>query len=109
VLRGLEAVEAEAREVQLAADEPLRPLDPARGVADGVPGLRELEAEVLDHRRPEALRLLDRDRVQLRVASRAEPALQTRHVRARDQVLGGLPDEGRGHAGNLVPTNLVDA
>ena len=56
-------VDAVPGEIQLAAREPGGPLAAARRVHDPLPGLRELEAEILDHGRPEALRLLDRDAV----------------------------------------------
>src|SRR5215212_8298950 len=47
------AMYAVPRKVQPAADEPGRPLEAARDVDDLAPRPRELEAEILDDRRPE--------------------------------------------------------
>ena len=65
------AVHAVPGDVHLAADEPRRPLRPAREVDDRVPGPRELEAHVLDRRRPEPLGVL------LRAARRAPSSRRT--------------------------------
>ena len=62
-LGGGPAVDAVPREVQLPADEPPRPFDPAGGVDDLLPVLGELEPEILDDGRPEPLRLIHRDAV----------------------------------------------
>ena len=87
------AVHAGAGDVEAAAVEPRRPLPAARRVDDGRPRLRELDPEVGDDLRPEALGLLDRDPVQLRVRARVESAHQPGEVRALDELRGGLPDE----------------
>src|SRR5207302_8382527 len=59
-------------DVDAAADEPARPLDPVRGLEDARPSPREDQPQVVDEGRPEALRLLDRDTVELVVARAAE-------------------------------------
>ena len=53
----------------LAADEPGRPLGPAREVDDRVPRLRELEPHVLDRRGPEPFGIVLRARDELPVVS----------------------------------------
>src|SRR5207253_9482258 len=62
-LAGRPPVDAVPGQVELPADEPRRPLDSAGGVEDTLPWRRELEPQVLDHGRPEALGMLDRDAV----------------------------------------------
>src|SRR5437764_15370693 len=109
-------MDADAGEVHLAADEPRRPLGSARGVDDTVPPPRELDAEVVDEHGPEAIRLLDRDPVQLVVVGGAERALEARQIRPLNQLWRRVPNEfARAHVcgtlarcANLAPTNLVD-
>src|SRR5881398_3467212 len=55
------AVDAIPGEVQLAPGEPGRPLGTPGRVDHVLPRLRELEPQILDDRRPEPLRLLDRE------------------------------------------------
>ena len=69
-----------------AADEPFRPFGAVRRVEHALPRLRELDAEVVDDRGPEPLRLVDRAAVQLVVIRTAEPAHQARHVRVLDEL-----------------------
>ena len=94
---GRPAVHADARDVDSAADEPGRPLGPAGDVEDGVPRPRELDPEVRDQRRPEALGLLDGDPVQRVVIGSPEGPCEAGHVRLLDELGGGAPDEAVGH------------
>ena len=96
-LAGRPAVDAVPGEVQLRADEPPRPFRAVRGVDDLCPRLRELEAQILDQRRPEALGLLDRDAMEVAVALDPEPPRQPGHVGALDLLRRRRPDE-LGHA-----------
>ena len=82
-------VDARARDVESPADEPFRPFGAVRRVEHALPGLRELDAEVVDDRGPEPLRLVDRAAVQLVVIRTAEPARQARHVRLLDELSTG--------------------
>ena len=66
------AVHAVPGDVHLPADEPGRPLRPAREIDHLLPGLRELEPHVLDRGRPEPLGIL------LRAARRAPSSRRTR-------------------------------
>jgi hypothetical protein len=86
-------VQADARDVEPAADEPACPLRPARGVDDRVPRCRELDAEIVYDRGPEAVRLVDRDAVELGVPVRAEQPRQAGQVRLLDEVGRRSPDE----------------
>ena len=78
------AMDAVRGDVQPRADEPRRPLGPARDIDDALPRLRELEAEIVDQRGPEALRLLDRDAMQFVVVGTTQAPHQARDVRALD-------------------------
>jgi hypothetical protein len=86
-------VNAVPGEVQLPADEPGRPFDPAGGVHHLLPRLGELEAEILDDRRPEPLRLLHGDAVERVVAVHVEPPREAGQVRGLDPLGVGPPDE----------------
>src|SRR5262249_14809767 len=99
------AVDATPGEVELPAYEPARPFGPAGGVDDLRPRFGELQAEVLDHRWPKALGLLDRDAVEVVVALDAEPARQPSQVRALDLLGRGRPHE-LGHGGSVRLTAL---
>src|SRR5205807_2756967 len=87
------AMHAALDDVELGADEPLRPLDPGRLVEDALPGLGEPEPEILDHRGPESLRLSYGEALQLVVVRAAEPAREPRHVRLLDELGARCPDE----------------
>ena len=82
------AVHARLCDVQPGADEPRRPLDPARVVEDVVPLGRERDPEVVDDRSPEAVGLVEREPVQLLVRLAAERAREPGDVR-RCELLGG--------------------
>src|SRR4029079_16035847 len=86
------AVDAVPGEVELPAAEPCRRLRPARKVADPVPGPRELEAHVLDRRRPEPLRLLRGEAHQLPVIVESELPCESHRVRALADLLARPPD-----------------
>ena len=86
-------VDAVPSDVQLAADEPRRPLDAARGVDDALPRGEELEAEVVDHLGPKAVRSVDGDSVEVGVALDAQPLHQPRDVRAVSELRRRRPDE----------------
>ena len=90
---GSPLMDAVPREIQLRSDEPRRPFRAARRVGDALPGLRELEAEVFDHGRPEPLRFLNRDAVQLPVSLGSEQVREARDVRVLDLLRGRRPDE----------------
>ncbi len=85
-------VHAVPGDVQLPAQEPGRPLGAAREVDDLLPGLEELEPEVLDGRRPEPLRLVDRARDELPVAREPVPPHQPDDVRVLERLLVRAPD-----------------
>jgi hypothetical protein len=80
-------------EVELAADEPRRPLRAARGVHDVLPRLRELELHVLDRDRPEPLGVVLRPPHEVPVVVDSVPAHEPNDVRALEHVLARLPDE----------------
>ena len=103
------AMQADPGRVQPAADEPRRPLRPARGVDDGVPGPGELDPEIRDDGGPEAVGLVDGDPVQLVVIGRAERAREPRHVRLLDELRARAPDEAVGHAESLVAPRRSNA
>ena len=86
------AVDAVPGDVDLAPDEPRRPLRAAREVDDFVPGLRELEAHVLDRSRPEPLRVLLGAAHELPVVVHPVLAHQADDVRARERLLVRPPD-----------------
>ena len=86
------AVDTVPGDVQLAADEPGSPLGPVRLVHDRVPGLREVEAQVLDRRRPEALRVVLREAHERRVVVETQLARQAERVRALAHLVGRSPD-----------------
>jgi hypothetical protein len=94
--RSRPAVHAVPGDVDLAADEPGRPLGPAREVDDLVPGPEELEAEVLDHGGPEPLGLLLRAAHELPVVVEPVPAHEAHDVGPLEGGLVGLPDERGG-------------
>ena len=71
---------AAVREVELRAVEPGCPLDAAGRVDDTIPAPGEHEPEVVDHLRPESLRLLDRDPVEVAIALHAEASHESRHI-----------------------------
>ena len=85
------AVHAVARDRDFAADEPRRPLRPARVVEHLVPRLRELEPQVVDAERPEPVRVVLRAADELRVVRGARPAHEPRRVRVLDRRLVGRP------------------
>ena len=86
-------VHARLGDVQPRALEPGRPLDPARVVEDAVPGPGELELEVGGDGAPEAVGLLDRDTVEIRVALAAERLRQPGDVRRRELFRRRRPGE----------------
>src|SRR6266508_1189192 len=86
-------VHAVPGEVELSADEPRRPLVSARRVDHALPGLGELEPEILDHRRPEPLRLFDGEAMELPVSLDSEAAREPRQVRNFHLVGARRPDE----------------
>jgi hypothetical protein len=94
------AVHAVLRDRHAAAHEPRRPLRPAGEVDDLIPGAGEGEAEVLDHERPEPLRLLARAAHELGVVGSAGAPKQAGDVGALDGLPVGAPDDlGGGHGG----------
>jgi hypothetical protein len=62
--RGEVAIDAVGGEVQLAAEKPARPREPARHVEDLREGRRPRQAHVLADRAPVPLRVVDRSRVE---------------------------------------------
>ena len=98
-------VHAVPGDVQLPAEEPGRPLGAAREVDDLLPGLEELEPEVLDGRRPEPLRLLDRARDELPVGREPVPPHQPDDVRVLERLLVRAPDH-LCHGGNPTAVSL---
>jgi hypothetical protein len=95
-------MDAVRRDVQPPAHEPGRPLDPRARVEHALPRRRELEPEILDDLRPEALGLFDREAMELVVAVAPEPAPEPHDVRPLDALLGGSPDE-LAHLGDPSP------
>ena len=92
-LPGRPAVDTVPRQVELPADEPPGPFGTVRCVDDLRPRLGELEAEVIDHGRPEAFRLLDRDPMEVVVALDPEAPREPGHVGAFDLLGRRRPDE----------------
>jgi hypothetical protein len=72
---------ARVGDVEARAEEPRRPLDPARVVRDLVPRALEWDAEVGDHRTPEPVGLVDRDAMELVVARASEGTGEAPDVR----------------------------
>ena len=97
------AVNAVPGQVQLAPREPGRPLGTPGGVDHVLPRLGELDPQILDHRGPEPLRLLDRDAVELVVALDPQSARESRQVRALHVFGARFPDEV-GHARSVRVT-----
>ena len=98
------AVDAVVRDRQAAADEPGRPLGAARQIDHALPRLCELEAEVVDHERPEPLGLLARTADERPVVGCARTVLEARDVGALDGRLVRPPHDLRSaHAGQPTP------
>jgi hypothetical protein len=87
------AVHAVPGEVELPADEPGRPLRPARKIHDAVPRLRELESHVVDRSRPEPLGIPRREALQLAIVVEAQPPHQAEDVRLLEHFLRWPPDD----------------
>ena len=99
-LRRRPPVDAVVGDVQLAAGEPLRPLGPAAVVEHAIPPRREFQPEIVDERRPETVRLINRNAVQLGVVHTVERTHQPRDVRLFDEVGGRCPADIL-HVGSL--------
>ena len=84
-------VQARRRDVQPRSLEPGRPLDPARVVEHAVPRTRERELEISGDGAPEAVGLVDREPVQLRIARAAERAGEPGDVRRLELFGRGCP------------------
>ena len=87
------AVHAVPGEVELPADEPGRPLRPAREIHDMVPRLRELQSHVVDRSGPEPFGVLGRAALQLAIGVEAEPPHQADDVRLLEHLLRWPPDD----------------
>src|SRR5207244_2555656 len=96
------AVDAVPGEVELAADEPRRPLRPAREVANLLPRARELEPHVRDRLRPEPLRLLCGEANELPVVVESEPPREPHRVRPRSHLVARAPDHLHAGKPNLT-------
>src|SRR5439155_25840913 len=97
------AVDAVPGEVEPPADEPGRPLRPARQVTDLLPRLRELEAHVGDRLRPKPLGLLGREAHEFPVVLEAEPPREPHRVRALADLVARAPDHLHAGKRNLTP------
>ena len=100
------AVDAVPRDVQLAADEPRRPLRTAGEVDHLPPWLGELDPHVLDGRRPEPLGVVDRTLHELAVVVEAVTPHQPDDIRALQGLRIGLPHHF-GHGASLVWEGLA--
>ena len=95
-------MDARVGDVEPGADEPRRPLDPARVVEHGVPVAGERNAEVGDDGAPEPVGLVDRHAVELFVAGATESACEPTDVR-RGKLLPRWPP---GEVGRLLVSSL---
>ena len=96
------SVYAIPRHVELAADEPGRPLGPAREIDDPLPGLEEVEAHVLDRRGPKPLRIFLRAPHQCPVVVEAVAPHETHDVCTFEHLRGRFPDDLRHVAQSTV-------
>ena len=93
------AMHAVAGDVELPADEPGRPFGAARAVEHRVPGLRELDPQVVDAEGPEPGRIVLRAADELVVVRGTRRAHEPGRVRVLDRRLVGRPNHVR-HPGN---------
>src|SRR5207302_550300 len=91
-------------DVQLRAAEPGRPLRTTRAVDHLPPGLEELQAEILDDRGPEPLRLVLRAAQELGVRPDSVRPHQAREVRPLECLRARAPD----HLHGGKPTAVFD-
>ena len=85
------AMHAVPGEVELAADEPGRPLRPPREIHDPIPRLRELQSHVVDRGGPEPLRILGGPALQLAIVVDAELPHQAHDVCVLEHFRGRRP------------------
>ena len=93
------AVQAGLDDVDLPVDEPARPLGPSGLVEDLVVVAVEGDAEVVDDRIPEPLRILDRTLLQRLQAADAVPSHERRQPGPLDHLGGRRPDDVPDHDG----------
>jgi hypothetical protein len=86
-------VDAALSEIEPPTDEPPSPLRPVRHIANRIPPAREHEPQVLHHRSPKPLGLLDGDPVQLGVRLRPEPPHQPSQIRPLRAFRVGPPND----------------
>ena len=91
------AADTAPRQVQLASDEPLRPLRAPARVEHPRVGRGEAQVEPPDDGVPEPLRVLDRPPQQLRMTGQSVGPREPRRVRRLDDLVGRGPD--RRHRG----------